>query len=313
MDAPKLNSTDKSFAIGFGVLALIGAFLALPYLNQLLAMLVELAKNTVALMVMAGAVIFLLLNATNIYYGAMGLVQTISRMIVHVDPLGTLNTAINRMGKKGDEIAAALAASDASQRRLANRIRNRTGDGALDKADQEDQLATAARKQNRPDSEVAQHVMAGDRWRNMASTFQPMLDQLKKMQGMLLKAQELQKSSLADLMNKRDVLAVQLEAEKDGQRAVGAFKRFFGRSPELAMAGLSMDEIEKQSTQAEAEIDQFLNAIAPQLAEQDLKKSAATDAALAKFNSFADAKALTAGQVPVGATTPVKDAEVVTR
>lgn len=313
MEPPKLSSQDKSFAIGFGILALVAAFFALPFLNQLLAMLVDLAKNTIALVVMIAAGAFVLMNITNIYYGAMSLVQGVSRWIVRADPVKTLDTAIGRMEKKGEEISAALAASDASQKRLANRIKNRTGDGALDKAEQEDSLATAARNKNRPDTEVAQHVQAGDRWRNMAATFQPMLEQLRKMQGMLLKAQELQQSSLADLKNKRDVLAVQLEAEKDGQKAVGAFKRFFGKSPELAMAGLSMDEIERQSTQAEAEIDQFLNAIAPQLAEQDLKKSAATDAALAKFNKFTEQKGITAGPVPVDSVSPVKDAEVVNR
>lgn len=315
MDAPKLSPEDKKVAVAIVAvigLALGGLFLTgvlLPWLVALMALLVDLAKDTVALLAMSGIVIFALLNYNNIYYAMMSGVQAIRKAIIRADPLKTLDTAIGRMDKKGVEIADALAASDASQRRLANRIRNRTGDGALDKAEQEDGLATAARRANRPDSEVAQHAMAGDRWRNMAATFQPMLEQLKKMQVMLNKAQELQQSSLADLKNKRDVLAVQLEAEKDGQKAVGKFKQFFGKSPDLVMAGLSMDEIERQTTNAEAEIDQFLNAIAPQLQEQDLKKSAATDAAMAKFDKFAGQKTLTAGPVPVGTT--VKDAEVV--
>ncbi len=312
MDTPKLSATDKKFALGFAVLACVVGWVALPLLVQFTAWLVVLAKNTIYFVIELGVLVFAALNLTNIYYGAMSLVQAVSRFIVRIDPVNTLNTAIDRMEKKGEEIAGALAASDASQKRLANRIRNRNGDGALDKAVQEDNMATAARTQNRPDSEVAQHVMAGDRWRNMAATFAPMLDQLKKMQGMLLKAQELQQSSLADLKNKRDVLSVQLEAEQDGQKAVGAFKRFFGRSPELTMVGLSMDEIERQSTQAEAEIDQFLNAIAPQLQEADLKKSAATDAAMRKFDQFAEKKALTAGPVPITSTVRVKDADIVT-
>jgi hypothetical protein len=313
MDMPKLNATDKRFAVGFLVLALVGGWIALPLLVQLTAWLVELAKNTIYFLIELAVLVFALLNATNLYYGAMSLVQAISRFIVRIDPVKTLNTAIDRMERKGEEISGALAASDASQKRLANRIRNRTSDGALDKADQEDALATVARTKNRPDTEIAQHVMAADRWRNMAATFQPMLEQLRKMQGMLLKAQELQQSSLADLKNKRDVLSVQLEAELDGQKAVGAFKRFFGRSPDLAMAGLSMEEIERQSSQAEAEIDQFLNAIGPQLQEADLKKSAATDAAMAKFNKFTETKSLTAGPVPPASLRVVKDAEVVSR
>lgn len=312
METPKLTAIDKKFAAAFVVIALIGGWVALPLLVQLTAWLVALAKNTIYFLIELGVLVFAMLNATNIYYGAMSLVQAISRFIVRIDPVKTLNTAIARMEKKGEEISGALAASDASQKRLANRIHNRTGDGALDTADIEDDLATTARTKSRPDSEVAQHVMAADRWRNMAATFTPMLEQLRKMQGMLLKAQELQQSSLADLKNKRDVLAVQLEAEQDGQKAVGAFKRFFGRSPELTMVGLSMDEIERQSTQAEAEIDQFLNAIAPQLQEADLKKSAATDAAMRKFDKFTEQKAITAGPVPVQAQSRVKDGEIVT-
>lgn len=295
-----LKGADRGVALGLAALAAVvvagvgyGLFVMLP-------LLIELAANTIyflvelAVLALVGLVVLSPSTWQNVYYKWANISRNIRKSIIHDDPIGTLDTAIARLGKKRDEIAQALADSKAAQLRLSNRVRSRTRDGALDKAEQEEALATAAKKQGRPDAEYNQHVVASDRWRRQADGFQPMLDQLKKMQETMDRAAELADASLSDLKNQRDVLSVELDARKESQKAVGSFKRFFGRSPELEIAGLSIEEIERQSTQAEAEIDQFLTAIQPKLAEADLKKSADTDAALARFNSYADQKALPA-------------------
>lgn len=329
MDAPKLSPEDKKVAVAIVAvigLALGGLFLTgvlLPWLVALMVLLVDLAKDTVALLVMAGIVIFALLNYNNIYYAMMSGVQAIRKAIIVANPVATLDTAMSQIRKKQESIATALAESRASQKRMALRIRNPAFSpgmsvdddafkqaGALDKAEREESLALEAKKRTRPETEITQHVVAAERYRGQAAAFQPRLDQLVRMQGMLNKAKELADSKIADMANQRDILVTTLDADKDGKKAVGLFKHVLGRSPELTMAQLSVDEIVKQSTEAEAEIDQFLEAITPQLADADLKKSAQTDAAMARFTQFTDQKALTAGPVPVGATT-VKDAEVV--
>lgn len=331
MDAPKFAPEDKKVAVGillvvaFALGALFLTGVLLPWLVALMAMLVDLAANTVYLLVMAGAVIFALLNYQNIYYGMMSLVQAIRKFIIAANPVATLDTAMAQIRKKQESITTALAQSKASQTRMALRIRNprfRAGSvdddvlnqaGALDKAEREEALAIEARKRNRPETEVSQHIVAAERYRSQGAAFQPRLDQLQRMQEMLVKAEELASSKIADMANQRDILVTTLEADKDGQKAVGLFKRVLGRSPELTMAQLSVDEIVKQSTEAEAEIDQFIDAIQLQLADADLKKSATVDAAMARFNKFTDAKALTAGAVPLGSTAPVKAAEIVNR
>lgn len=329
MDAPKLSPEDKKVAVAivaviglaFGGLFLTGVLL--PWLVALMAMLVELAKDTVALMVMAVVVIFGILNYNNIFYAMMSGVQAIRKAIIVANPVATLDTAMSQIRRKQEGISKALAESKASQDRMAMRIRNprfRAGmsfdddtfkqAGALDKAEREEALAIEARKRNKPETEIAQHVVAAERYRGQAAAFQPRVEQLNRMQGMLNKAKEVADASIAAMDVQRDILVTNLDADKDGKKAVGLFKHVLGRSPELTMAQLSVDEIIKQSTEAEAEIDQFLEAIQPQLDADDLKKSAQTDAAMARFNSFTEKKALTAGPVPVGATT-VKDAEVV--
>lgn len=332
MEAPKFSPEDKKVALGIGAImaiALGGLFLTgvlLPWLVWLTGMLVELAANTVYFLLMAGAAIFALLNYQNIFYGMMSLVQVLRKALIAANPVATLDTAMNQIRKKMESITVALAESRASQTRMAMRIRNpkfRAGTtfdedafgqaGALDKAEREESLAIEARKRSRPDTEVAQHVVAAERYRNQAATFQPRLDQLMRMQSMLVKAKELADSKVADMVNQRDILVTTLDADKDGKKAVGLFKRVLGRSPELTMAQLSVEEIVKQSTEAEAEIDQFLEAIQPQLADADLKKSASVDAAMTRFDKFTDAKALTAGPVPVGSAAPVKAAEIVNR
>lgn len=311
---PKLSATDKKFALGILAVLLIGGFVALPWLLLLMAMLVELAQNTIIFLVELAVGVLLLMNAQNIYYGFMNLSRAVSRFIIRKDPVGTLDTAIGRMQKKQEEVSQALADSAASQKRLKNRIQNPMRDGALDHAEAEEQLAMTAKTKGRPETEIAQHAVAADRWRRTAGTFQPMLERLSKMQDMLNKAKELADSSLADLQSQRDVLKVQLEAEKDGQKAVGAFKRFFGRSAEGTMAAMSIEEIERQTTQAEAEIEQFLTAIGSKLDEQDLKKQSSTDAAMARFEVFADKKLLPVPAEPaVIVKTPVKDGIIVNR
>lgn len=291
--------------IGLAVLCgvLYGGYLLMP-------MMVDLAKNTIIFFAELAVLVFMALAALQVWtqrdlftYKFQNFARNLRRRIVADDPIGTLDTAINRMDHKREEISQALTDSKAAQKRLQNRVKNNNGTGALDKAEAEEQLALSAKAAHRPETEVAQHAVAADRWRRQAAGFEPMLKQLGDMQSAMDQAFQLADSSLADLKNQREVLASELDAYKESQKAVGSFKRFFGKSAELDMIGMSIDEIERQSTQAEAEIEQFLDAIKPKLAEADLKKSADTDAAMAKFNAFVEQKSLP--PAPSGPAIPV--------
>lgn len=331
MDAPRFTPEDKKVALalglllaaGLGVLFLTGVLL--PWLVVVTGLLTQLAENTIAFVVMLGLGVFAILNYQNIFYGMMSAVQAIRKRIIAVNPVYTLNTAMDRMHKKLDQIAKAISEADAAKNRMKLRIRNPafstsldTNDalnqaGALDKAEREERLAQQAKKTSQPDEVIAQHATAADRYRAQAATFQPQVDRLEKMLLAFKKANSMAIARLADMENQKDILTTNLEAQKDGAKATGLFKGIFGRSPELTMAQASVDEIVKQTTEAEAEIDQFLEAIQPQIEAEDLKHGAAVDAAIARFNTVADAKQITAGPVPVSSKAPVKDAQLVNR
>ena len=81
-------------------------------------------------------------------------------------------------------------------------------------------------------------------------------------------------------------MAMKLEALQDGAKAVKGFKRFFGANPDLEMQDLAVEEIERQSTEAEAEIDEFMRVMNPMLENADLKKNADALQAMEKFSSY---------------------------
>lgn len=284
-------------AISGGLLLLFAV--ALYALYVFMPMLVELAKDTVYFLAMSFIAVLLLITAGElwmsrdaIYYKMKVFARNIRKAVVREDPIGVLDVAIHRFESKLEDIDKSLSDAAAAKKRLQHKIRNSERTGALDMAESEESLAMQAKKRGQSESAVAQHAVAADRWRNAATSLQPTCDNLDRMGDALSRARDLCASTLEDRKNQKQVMSVQLEAIQESQQSVRSFKRFMTHSTDLDMMELSIDEIERQSTEAEAEIDQFLKVITPQLESADLKKSAESERAVSKMNAYIDQKAL---------------------
>jgi hypothetical protein len=293
------KSSDK--IVGYILIAAVaaalggGLYVALPYL-------IELAKNTIIfigeLAVLALLAIVFLDPSTwqNIYYKWRNISRNIRKAIIHEDPVGILATVIarleTRLGSIDDNIAKAVGAA----KRQSKVIKQ-----AFDQMTQELAMAKTAKAQGK-ELEIKQHAAAAGRWQKAAEDMQPMEATLLNMKTSLERARDLCASKCEDLRNQKQVLGLKLEALKDGQTAVRGFKRFFGANPDLEMQELAIEEIERQSAEAEAEIEQFIRVINPMLDTQDLRKSAEALAAMEKFNNYlggstTEQKVLTDGSV----------------
>jgi len=266
---------------------------------RILPILIDLAQNTIyffgELVVLAIlAMIFLDKNTwVNLYYAWKNVSRKIRKAIVSEDPIGVLDTVIHRYAYKLDQIDHNVNVADAARKRQEATIKD-----ALKQRDGELNQARAAQKLDKK-LQVEQHATAAQRWEESAKEMEPMLNTLTNALTCLQRARDLCQTKLEDVKNQQVVLQRKLEALLAGQQAVRSIKTFFGSNPDLDMQELAIDEIERQATEAMAEIDQFMRVMNPVLESADLKRSADQMAAMEHFNSYitsgGGSKLLTAG------------------
>lgn len=292
------------------VAAVIGAGL-LYGLYRIMPMLVSLAKNTIVFFAELVVLVILILVVAQLWaerdlfiYRWKLFARNLRKALVREDPIGVLDTAIKRFEHRLEQIDEQIAAAIGAKKTQEHGIKQ-----TIARADEEDSLAAAAVKLGKGDREVSQHATAAARWRKAAEGMRPMADLMANMQTSLESARDLAQSTLNDLSNQKEVLAIQLTTAQAGKSAVRSLKSFFGSSSETDMAGLAFDEIERQTNEAEAEIEQFMRVMDPMLKTADLKKQAETMDAMKKFQAFREQREL--GPAP-GAETLTQSTPVAT-
>jgi hypothetical protein len=286
--APAMKGADKfafSLLLALGLL-IFGAFGYGLYL--VLPALIELAKNGIVFVGLIFVLIILLLfgyeaflSRDAIIYKMQNIARNFRKMVVREDPVGVLDGVIRRLSDKLNGIDDNMIKAEGSIKRQAGSIAK-----AKKSADNERALALQAKNDNSTQATIAMHAMAAERWEKTAETFVPMKELLSKMASRLVQARDLAGNALENAKNQKSALSLQLETLQDGQAAVRGFKRFFGNNPELQMQEMAVEEIERQSAEAEAEIDQFMRAIDPMLETADLQKRADATQAMARFDAY---------------------------
>lgn len=277
------KSSDKMVGLALIAVALAIAGVGTYYL---LPLLIELAKNTIIFigeLVLLGFLVITFGDKNtwlNIYYKWRNISRNIRKAIVREDPVGILVTVIARFSQKLSEIDENITKALGAAKRQSNVIKQ-----AESQEKQELQMAQAAQIAGK-DLEMKQHAAAAARWEKAADEMRPMELTLLNVKTTLERARDLCAARLADLESQKSVLELRLEAAQTTQKAVKGFKRFFGNNPDLEMEDMAVEEIERQSTEAEAEIEQFIRVMNPMLDAQDLKKNAEALAAMEKFNNF---------------------------
>lgn len=311
-----LKPADKAVA-GLFIAAIALAVVAAGYgLYVLLPVLVELAKDTIVLGVevfvllgFAAGLLQLWLARDAAIYKFKQVAQNARRKVAADNPIGTIDIAIATFEGRLERIDAEAVSANSALLRLKDKVKNRKGDGMLDMASREAGLADAAEHQGRPDSEIQQHAVAAERWKKAAETVQPMVEDQEFIQGQLAKARDLATNALADLKNQRAVLSVQYDAYRESQAQAKAFRRFFGKNPELEMIDFAVEAIEKQTTDTQADIDQLMHQLTPRIQAAQLARDAEAAEAMRKR---AEAKQL-AEPAPAMALPKAKDTVAVNK
>ena|SRR5689334_7265707 len=306
LQSVSLKKQDKVVMTAMGIVAglLGGGILYALYL--LMPVLVSLAKNTIIFFAELAVLVVMFMVAAQLWaerdlfvYRWKMAARNLRKALVREDPIAALDVAIKRFEHRLDQIderiAEAIGAKKTQDNSIAQTIKN---------AEEEESLAAAALKLKKSERELAQHATAALRWRRAAEGMQPMAEMMANMQTALEGARDLAQHTLQDLINQRDVLSVQLQTAQAGKSAVRSLKGFFGSSSETDMAGLAFDEIERQTNEAEAEIEQFMRVMDPMLKTADLKKQAETIDAMKKFEMFREQRALAPAASAVGVVVP---------
>lgn len=297
-----MKTSDKIIGLVLltGVVSVLGygLFWILPYLVEMAANTIYFVGELVVLAVLA--MVFLDKNTwLNLYYGWQNLSRGIRRSIISSDPIGILTTVINRYAQKLDDIDANIVLADGATKRQRNTIAE-----AEKQRNMELNLAKAAEQQGKT-LQIGLHANSAKRWDDSAEEMRPMLTVLENALVSMQRARDLCEVKMEDTKNQKLVLSRRLEALMSGQKAVRKIKSFFGTNPDLEMQEMAVEDIERKSTEALAEIDQFMRVINPKLEASDLKQSADQMAALEKFNTFLTSSG-TAPQLPESTAQPVR-------
>jgi hypothetical protein len=286
--------------LGLALFTVIGV-VALPYV--ILAL-----ENTIYFMVLAGGTLLTLLsiweNRTAILYKWKNMARNIRRTIARENPIGVMDTAIERFGTKLTSIAENIQQADAARKQQLDAIKTMRA-----KAQKEQDLADSAVRLGKGDAEVSRYAVAADRWNASADKLEPMAQMLADVHAKMLAARDVCVNRLEDMKNQREVFKLEYDTMMSGQKAIKSFKSFFGSNPDLEMLQLSIEQIDEQTALAEAEIDQFMHDIKPSLDTAALEKESANQKALDRMKGT---KQLTAS--PIGSTlglSNIKEAELV--
>ncbi len=277
-----LKPSDKTLGAILALALLAGGgwvlYTVLPILITLATNAIVFFAEIVALIMM---IVFVATNLTNGYYFFCNVARKIRRAIVADDPIGTLVTVEHRYERRLEDIDSGITAFGGSIKRQEDSVAS-----AHSKAEKEKYQASTAQKTGRPSVEVAQHATASQRWEKAADEMQPMLTTCKNALTFMQQARDLCSAKLDDARNQRAVLAAKLDAAQSGQHAVRMFKRFFGSNPDLEMHEMAVEEIERQQTEAFAEMDQFMRVSKPVLDAASLEQATDQMQAMEKFNAY---------------------------
>lgn len=303
MSAPTRNVNlklpDKIVAIllgliGLGIMTVVG-LMVLPYV-------IAAMTNMFIFLGMLAALIFIPWsiydNRETIKLWYFNKCRAIRRSIIADDPIGTLVSIITRFQKKLDEIKQHLVEAAAAKKRHENDVKDWQR-----KVSENKRLGDASNSQATREL----YYVKAKRWDDAVQAALPQLEVLAKMHEKMELAKNMAATRIDDLENQKEVLQATLDNMKSSQSAVRKFKAFFGSSAELRDLQDTVEIIEIQSTEAEAEIDGFLNDISPLLQADDLRKKADAIAAMERFG--ATPKALPESNVIEG--TFVKEKEKV--
>lgn len=283
----KLGASAASIALG-------GA--ALYGLWKIEPMLIDLAENTIYLgaMVIGGLFVASTIwqSRDTIWYWQQNQIRKFRRAVIGEDPIGILNSVIKRLNQKIEEIGESMASAKAALNQQRATIKQATV-----QADNEANLARVAQQNGKSITEIKQHAVASERWTKMALEFQPIAAQMQSMQDRYQEALELANANMADAENQKQVMAVKVRTTAANQKAFAAFKSLFGQSTEWQTWGEAIEIIEQRSYEAEAQIDQLLSSVNPQIQSQKLQQEADAQSALARLGLSTPQAALTAGTV----------------
>lgn len=289
-----LKKQDQVVAWALGILGLCMLGGVGYGLFHLMPLLVELAENTIIFFVELAVIVAMVVGALSVWnerdlivYKWKNFVRNLRRAIVREDPIGVLDTAIRRFSNRINDISERINEAVGAKKTQINKQRE-----AVKKSEEAQGLFLAAKNKGEPEPVQARHATASLRYAEAAKKMQPMVDLLTNMQTSFQAAYDLALNTMKDLENQRDVLKIELEASKAGQSAVKSFKAFFGKTDESDMAMMAFDEIERQTNEAEAEIEQFMRVMDPALKDEELKKSAEAIAAMNRMTGFVEKKHL---------------------
>lgn len=300
-----MKRVDKTVLVCLFAAILAAVGIAGYGLLLVMPILLKLAADSVYFFVMLIVAVFLAIGLgelamswRTVYYKMQMIAKSLRKAVVKSDPIGAIDVAISRLETRLDtareQKRKALAAQKLTETNLSNASQSQASEEAL---------AKQAERQARPKGEVDNYLIKAQRWLDTVKTLTTVVANQRQRAERMVDAETICVRGIDNLKNQKTTLSMRLEAIKADAAQARAFKAFFGHSEEMEMFDLAVEEVEKQSAQCEAEVDQMLSEAEPAIQQAQLQASAAAEQARARL-----------GMAPtpqLQAVPPVKDAVIV--
>jgi hypothetical protein len=293
-----------------------GLFVILP-------LLITMAENGIILLAMLAVAAFMALGVFNIFINLPNYIlkmkmsaQALRRKFISGNPIAAIDVSIASLKDQYDNACKLASEADGATKHLSRQLRaDDRKSGAQDRADNEDRLAQAAITAGKPQAEINDHLVKAERAHRTVEMLQPLLERQQKRQARVEEARQIAKSKIGDLEDQKANMSIILDAYQADAKQSRALSAFFGsRSKDMATIEIAVDEIVKQSSQAEAEIEQMLRDADPAIQEAALQREADALNARARLDASLKNQKRLAEPLPTSVTSlPVKDAELIER
>lgn len=270
----------------WGGLALLG-YVALRGLDVVLPLLNRVLENLLYTGVLAGALAilgFLIVNKDFhrlAWYAYKMVMKKITGIFINIDPIAILETYVETLKDKYEEIKKSLAMLRKQKHSLQESIRNKT-----EMLEHSMKMAEQAKKHGKMTSELRLQARKAGRLEKSAMTYQGLLNKLNSHIALTEKIAEASNFMIEDISD-----TVQEEKEKratirESYKAMDASRRILMAGKDSEMYDLALENVKDDYFQKLGEIEQFMQDSQSFINTMDLQNGVYEADALAKLEEW---------------------------
>jgi len=275
--------------VAWGGLAILGYF-GFKSLDVILPLIERVLENVIYTAALAGVVAVLgwIIVSKDFHrlawYGYKTVMRWLTQMVIDIDPISILNSYVERLKSKYQEIAKALSSLRAQERELDQLIKTKT-----EAYGHSMELANAARNKSNQKgmkTDLTLQTRKAGRLEKTAMTYQGLLNKVRAHIALMEKIQEASQYMILDIEDTVEEETQKRKTIKASYKAMAASKAILQADKDREMYDMALGSVQADYYAKLGEIDQFMQDSQSFINSMDLENDVADMDALAKLDEW---------------------------